>query len=111
MSHLTECLGLSAQLYNMAFVVIVIVLFVILFRIKNKKRFITPWKFIFAALCTYIVEQVASILNSNGVLQVPKILFPLLEMAIISLFIYALLTQKEHLKNRKVIEPKKKGKK
>ncbi len=110
MSQLTQCLGISAQFYNMALVVIVVTLFIILFRIKNEKRFITPWKFIFAALCVYIFEQVASILNSTGVFPIHKLVFPILEMIIISLFIYALLTQTEHLKNRKVIEPKKKGK-
>lgn len=104
MSQLTECLGLSAQLYNIAFVIIVITLFVVLFRSKNEERFLTPWKFIFGALCVYIVEQVAAILNSNGIIIIHKLVFPILEMIIISLFIYALLIQNEHLKTRKIVE-------
>ena len=104
MSQLTTCLGLSAQLYNIAFVIIVVTLFVVLFRSKNEDRFLKPWKFIFGALCVYIVEQIASILNSNDVVAVHKLFFPILEMIIISLFIYALLVQVEHLKNRQVVE-------
>lgn len=98
---LAESIGIAAPYYNLAFVVVVVALFVVLLKIKNEKLFLTPWKFIFAALCFYIVEEVVTVLEDLKVLNVPSVTFPIIEMVIISLFIYALLVQVEHLQQKK----------
>jgi hypothetical protein len=98
-----ECIGIAAPYYNLALVVIVVTLFVVLIKIKNEQRFLTPWRFVFGALCVYIVEEVFTVLDGLKVIVTPKLVFPILEMIIISLFIYALLMQNEHLKIRKVV--------
>jgi len=100
---IAECIGIAAPYYNLALVVVVVTLFVVLLRIKNEQRFLTPWKFVFGALCVYIVEEVITVLDGLKVIVTPKLVFPLLEMVIIALFIYALLVQNEHLKSRKVV--------
>ena len=91
------CLGVVAPYYNLVLVVIVIILFVYLFRQKNKNVFLTPWKFLFFAVLTYVIEEIANILDSIGVLPVSPLVFPLLELLIIGLFIHTLLTEKEYL--------------
>jgi len=111
---IAECIGIAASYYNLALVVIVVTLFVKLFTIKNAQRFLVPWKFIFGALCVYIVEEIVTVLDGLKVIVAPKLVFPILEMIIISLFIYALLVQVEHLKSRQVVgqaAPIKRGKK
>ena len=100
MTSVAECIGLGASYYNLAMVVIVIILFITLFRIKTK-QFIFPWKLIFAAVCIYVIEEVLTVLEGLKVLTVPVIIPPILEMAIILLFIYALLSQREFLKGKK----------
>lgn len=103
MVHLAECLGLVAQYYNLALVVVVLILYIILLATPNIKRaFLKPWKYIFVSLCVYIGEQALSIVNTAGVMPVHPIVFPIFEFFIIVLFIYALLVMKEHLKEPKV---------
>ena len=97
MSVLASCLGRVAPLYNLAMVVIVVILFVKLFHQHSKKVYITPWKLIFAAVCIYVIEQVIAILEQAGMVVVSGLLFPLFEMVIIAIFIYVLLLQKEYV--------------
>lgn len=105
MAYIQECIGIAAPYYNLAFVIIVVVLFIKLLSIKNHKLYLKPWKLIFAALCIYIVEEIMTILEGAGLIVIPSVLFPIFEMGMISLFIYALLLQREHLKLNKI--PKK----
>jgi hypothetical protein len=98
MEQIAECLGIGAQYYNLALVIVVIIMYIILLRLPAGKAFIKPWKYIFASLCIYIIEQILSILNTTGAVTVHPIIFPILEFFIITIFIYTLLTLKEHIK-------------
>jgi hypothetical protein len=92
------CLGIVAPYYNLALVVAAVLLFIHLFRTPYKKTFIKPWKLVFAALLVFVVEEIVTVLTMANVIPRYNLLFPLLEMIIITLFIYALLLQKESLK-------------
>ena len=98
---LGEAFGLVAQYYNLAFVVVVIALFINLLKIKTKTIYTKPWKMIFIALCVYIVEELMTILYALGTIKFPLYIFGIFEMIMISLFIYALLLQKQFVKTGK----------
>ena len=95
MPGLDTCLGLVAPYYNLVLVMIIIPLFIKLFKIKNEKINLQPWKILFIALIVYLVEEILTVLNSVGVTNSPRILTPIFELIIITLFIYMLLLQKE----------------
>ena len=95
---LAYCLGRVAPFYNLALVVIVIVLFLKLFNIPNGKTYIRPWKLLFAAVSVYVVEEIVTVMDMANIVSVPKIVFPIFETAIITLFIYVLLLQRENVK-------------
>lgn len=95
---LAYCLGKVAPYYNLVLVVIVVLLFLKLFKTSNKKTYLKPWKFLFAAVLVYVVEEIITVFEIAGLISVPVIIFPLLEMVIITLFIYVLLLQKENIK-------------
>lgn len=104
MSDLTLCLGQTAPLYNLLFVVVVIFLYVKLFmtRKENKDVYLTPWYCLFAAVCVFIAEEIITILRAAGILDIPMHINGFFELVIIILFIYALLAQKEHIKELKI---------
>lgn len=102
MSELTLALGQVAPWYNLGFVVIVVWLFIKLFRTKNERTarrvfFAKPWELLFIALCIYIVEEVLTVLRSAGVINIPVHINGFFELAIIIMFIYTLLVQREHV--------------
>jgi len=74
-----------------------ILLFIKLFMMPRKKTFILPWQVLFAALLVYVCEEILTVLNMASIIIVPKVVFPLLETIIITLFIYVLLLQKESI--------------
>ncbi len=92
------CFGMVAPYYNLALVIIVILLFLKLFKTPNKKTYIDPWKFLFAALLVYVMEEIITVLHMANLITVSKLIFPVLETVIITLFIYVLLLQKENVK-------------
>jgi hypothetical protein len=95
-----NCLGFIAPYYNLALVAIVMVLFIYFFAIPNKhKIYDTPWKLLFLAILIFIVEEIMTVMDALGMISFPKITFAFFEMAIISLFIYMCLLQKERVKN------------
>ncbi len=96
---LAYCLGRVAPYYNLVLVIIVIILFLKLFKTQNKKTYIKPWKFLFYAVLVYLGEEIITVFDMALLIQVPKIVFPLLETIIITLFIYVLLLQKENTEN------------
>ncbi|MBI2139847.1 hypothetical protein HYU14_02905 [Candidatus Woesearchaeota archaeon] len=98
MAALGYCLGRVAPFYNLVLVAIVIVLFLKLFTLKNKHIFLKPWRVLFFGVMVYVAEEIITVLEGANLIAVSKLLFPLLEMIIISLFIYMLLLQKEHVK-------------
>jgi len=96
--NLAYCLGIVAPYYNLVLVFIVILLFLKLFKTPNKKTYLRPWKFLFAAVLIYVGEEVITVSDMAGTIIVSPMVFPLLETLIITLFIYALLLQKENVK-------------
>src|SRR3989338_404545 len=97
---LAESFGIVAPYYNLALVLIVIIMFLKMFSISNRKVFALPWKLMFAAVIIFVVEEVITVLNLLGLFATPRILNVIFEFFIITLFIYALLLQKEHLKKK-----------
>ncbi len=95
---LAYCLGRVAPYYNLVLVVIVILLFLKLFKTQNKKTYIKPWKFLFAAVLVYLGEEIITVFDMANIISVAKIVFPLIEMVIITLFIYVLLLQRENIR-------------
>ena len=94
----TECLGLVAPYYNLVLVAIVIILFIIFLRKPHKKIFLEPWKLLLAAIIVYVIEAILTVLIDADIISISKLVAPLLEMLIISLFIYMLLLQRDYLK-------------
>ena len=96
--ELAYCFGRVAPFYSLALVILVVILFLKLFKTPNKKTYIRPWKFLFTAVLVYVLEEIITVLHMANVIQAPKILFPLFEMVIITIFIYVLLLYKECIK-------------
>ena len=94
----TACLGLVAPYYNLALVVIVILLFIRLFKIDDKNNYTKPWKLLFFAISIFVLEEILTVLKNTGIITIPRIANAFFEMIIISLFIYMLLLQKEYVK-------------
>jgi hypothetical protein len=105
------CLGQTAPYYNLALVLVVVILFIKLFKTPNKKAYILPWKILFFSIIVYIVEEIITVLQKSGLMAVPKVIFPVFEMIIIISFTYMVLIQKEYVKNGKQKETKKTKKK
>ncbi|HLF54260.1 MAG TPA: hypothetical protein VI612_00885 [Candidatus Nanoarchaeia archaeon] len=92
----------AAPIYNLGLVAIALFLFVKLFNtpIKDRRVYLFPWKLIFIALTIFVVEEVLTVLRTFDVVNIPTHINGFFELLIITTFIYALLLQKEHLKNR-----------
>ena len=97
MSSLGICLGNIAPYYNLVLVVILIILFIKLFKGKNKGIYVFPWKLLFGAILIYVLEEVLTVFAGLGMIAIPKIVAPIFEMMIITLFIYMLLLQREYV--------------
>lgn len=103
MSEFWAALGLVAPYYNLVLVVILFYLFLKLFATpaKNKKVYQKPWTLVFVALIIFIVEELFTILRTEGLLNIPAHVNGFFELGIIILFIYALLLQKDRIKRKK----------
>ena len=99
MSLYTECVGYIAPFYNLALVLIVVFMFIKLFLTPNKKIYLKPWKMLFYALLIYVFEEILTVLDASG-FAINILVYPVLEMAIITCFIYMLLIQKEYTKSK-----------
>ena len=99
--YFANALGLAAPYYNLALVLIVILLFLRLFRTRNKNAYTLPWKLLFFAVLVYVAEEIVTVIAATGLIHPPKVLFPVFEMIIITTFIYMLLLQKEYVSNPK----------
>ncbi len=95
--YLASCFGMVAPYYNLILVVIVLLQFMKLFSLKSKKAYLKPWKILFAAIMIYVVEEILVILEGLGIVNVSNLVFPFLEMIIITLFIYMLLLQRNYV--------------
>lgn len=97
--YLGQCIGLSAPYYNLALVIVLIALFIYLFRIPNKHKVdLKPWVFLLIALCIFIFEEVITVLRTAGIISFPRVTFGVFEMIMITLFIYMTLSQRKDLK-------------
>ena len=95
MSELTLALGIVAPYYNLVLVIIALWLFRKLFKTSAPARAQLPWKVVFAALVIFIVEELLTVLRSQQLVFIPVHINGFFELVIITLFIYALLKQKE----------------
>jgi len=109
MTEFWSALGLIAPYYNLVLVIILLYLFLKLFSTpaKNKNVFQKPWTLIFVALIIYIVEEVLTILRTEGLLNIPIHINGFFELGIIIIFIYTLLIQKEKISEKKNSRKKK----
>jgi hypothetical protein len=98
MTTLGTCAGLIAPYYNLALVIVAVFLFIRLFKVKKPKSYLLPWKYLFAALILFIIEEIITVLNSLNIISFPHVTFAFFELGMITLFIYMLLLQKQHLK-------------
>lgn len=89
---------------NLALVVVLLILFVkMLMRKPTEKIFFLPWKLLFVALVIFVVEELLTALRFAGMIDYPHMLINgFFEMAIITLFIYMLLLQKEWVVKKKL---------
>ncbi|MBI4150840.1 hypothetical protein HY492_01820 [Candidatus Woesearchaeota archaeon] len=94
---LADALTLVAPFYNLALVIVMLFLFGKMFTTATKKTFLKPWYAIFAAVIIFIMEEVITILRASGLLDITLYINGFFELVIISLFIYTLLLQKEHV--------------
>ena len=101
MVNVGVALGMVAPFYNLALVLVVVLLFLKLFKTKQKaKVFLFPWKLMFLAVIIFIVEEIMTILRSLGIVDIPIHINAFFELVIIAIFIYALLLQKEYVQKR-----------
>lgn len=99
MSEFTQALGLIAPWYNLVLAAIVVYLFITLFIVYRRSRLghIGPWVWVFIAVLIYIAEAVFTVLRSAGAFHLPYHVNGYFELAIISIFIYALLSKREYI--------------
>jgi len=90
--------GMVAPYYNLFFVLIVIILFIKLFREKTPRTFIMPWHLLFAIICIYIIEEVLTVLRKAALISIPMHINGFFELAIAILGVYLLFVQKDHIK-------------
>ena len=105
----TQAIGVVAPYYNLLFVVIAIYLFVQLFKTYKPggKVFLTPWAYICAGMAIFVLEEVITILRSVNLVQITKHINGFFELAIVILFIYAVLLQKDYVKHTYARKPRK----
>ena len=85
---------------NAVFFTVLVILFIVLLCRKAKSKiYLKPWKVLFGAVLVGFIETILTILYITGIyIAYPKnIVYGILEIIVISLFIYMLLLQKEHV--------------
>ena len=99
MSELYIALGRAAPLYNLVLVLVAIWLFITLFRTPKGKAFMNPWYLLFVCVLLFVLETIITILRASGkLLFIPQYTNSFFEFAIIVIFIYVVLLQKEYVK-------------
>ena len=91
-----------APLYNLGLIIIAVYLFIKLFStpIKDRRVYMTPWKFLFVGVIVFIIEELLTVFRSLGLINIPRHINGFFEFVIIITFIYTLLLQKERLKSK-----------
>lgn len=99
MSELAAAFGMAAPYYNLALTAIAFYLFMKFFKTKPKtKVFFLPWIYILLAMIIFILEEITTVLRAEGLINIPVHINGFFELAIITLFIYTLLLQKQYMK-------------
>ena len=100
MVDISEAINVAAPYYNLALVAIVVYMFLKLFRTKPTSPHvdIKPWYFLFGAILVFIIEEITTILRAAGLINLDVYINGFFEIIIVSLIIYTLLLQREHIK-------------
>lgn len=92
---ITSALTIAAPFYNMILAIIVILLFLKFLKTKTQ-LYKKPWRLLFIAILVFVVETIVVILElATGEAH---FIVGIFEMAIIFLFIYMVLLQKDYVK-------------
>jgi len=95
---IAEALGIVAPMYNLVLVTVVVIMLIKLFTLPNTDIYLPPWELLFIALLFYIVEEALTVYAIVKNTVIPPLVAPILEMIVISIFIYMLLLQKNYIK-------------
>ena len=101
MVGVSEAINIASPYYNLAMVAVVVYLFLRLFRTKptSPDVFMRPWYFLFAIIVVFIIEEVTTVLRAGGIIPLENVYINgFFELVIVSLIIYTLLIQREHIK-------------
>ena len=90
-----------APLYNLALVIVVIILFIKIFSYGERFAYLKPWKLLFIGIIVLVVETLMTVLRGAGVIQFHPAIFAAFEFVIVGIFIYVLLLQKQFVKTGK----------
>jgi len=100
-----ECLEVAAPYYNLALVVVVFILFIRLFKRSKIHYHSNPWKLLFVGFLIFIIEEIFTVLRNAGVLpDTIRMYNPVFEMVILSVFIYAVLLQRQYVKEHEMLK-------
>jgi hypothetical protein len=101
---ISTALATAAPYYNLAFVAVAFFLWYhILAHTPTKKGvFLLPWKLILVGVLMFVLETVLTILRAAGVISIGRHINGFFELVIITVFIYALLVQKEYIQKQKL---------
>ncbi len=107
MSDFWTALGIVAPYYDLVLTLLSFYLFIKLFtakkRIGARKIYLSPWCYIFAGNAVHILEEGFTVLRYYVWIPfIPPHVNGFFELVIISLFIYALLLQREYIKKEKL---------
>lgn len=91
-----ELLGRGLPFLNLILVVLVIIFLIRIIKVKNRNNYIVPWKILLFAIIAYTIEEILTVINQSGLITIPKLTFPLIEMIIICSFIYMVMLQKKY---------------
>lgn len=102
MTALMESFGMVAPYYNLGMVLVVVYLFLKLFKTyqPGKHVYVRPWVYIFIAVCIYIVEELLTVLRKAGIITIKEHINGFFELAMIIMFIYGFMLQKEYIREQ-----------
>lgn len=100
-----EAFAVVGPVYNLILVVVASILFIKLFNAEEYQHMYTkPWKLIFAGVIIFVLESVITVLRSLSATSVGRHINGFFELVIVILFIYALLLQREDVKQQDVLK-------
>jgi len=97
-----NCLGFVGVYYNIVIALVLAVAFMWLFkRAKGTKLYLKPWKLLFFAGITYLIEEIFVLLRTHQILDTPIYLDGFFGVIVVTFFLYMLLTQREYVETLK----------